>query len=52
VTEQEHPRPADIEYYALSPEYLADQIIYSINQPLGVTIADVTVRASGEGYIL
>ena len=43
---------SDIEYYALSPEHLADQSIYSINQPLGVTIADVTVRASGEGYIL
>ena len=42
----------DIEYYALSPEHLADQIVYSINQPLGVAIADLTVRASGEGYIL
>ena len=42
----------NIEYYALSPEHLAEQIVYSINQPLGVAIADLTVRASGEGYIL
>jgi len=26
--------------------------VYTINQPLGVAIADLTVRASGEGYIL
>ena len=42
----------DIEYYALSPEHLAEQIVYTINQPLGVAIADLTVRASGEGYVL
>ena len=42
----------NIEYYALSPEHLAEQIIYAINQPLGVTIADLTVRASGDEYIL
>lgn len=42
----------NIEYFALAPEYLAEQIIYAINQPLGVSIADITVRASGDGYIL
>ena len=42
----------NIEYYALAPEYLADQIVYAINQPWGVSISDVTVRASGDGYIL
>ncbi len=42
----------NIEYYALEPQYLADQIIYAINQPLGVAISDLTVRASGDGYIL
>ena len=26
--------------------------IYAINQPLGVTIADLTIRASGDEYIL
>lgn len=44
--------PGNIEYYALEPEYLADQIIYVINQPQGVAISEVTVRASGDRYIL
>lgn len=41
-----------IEYYALEPEYLADQVVYAIDQPWGVSIGDITVRASGDGYIL
>ncbi|MEM1433193.1 MAG: SDR family NAD(P)-dependent oxidoreductase [Pseudomonadota bacterium] len=41
-----------IEYFALAPEHLADQIIYAINQPAGVSIGDITVRASGDSYIL
>ncbi len=41
-----------IEYYALEPAHLADQIIYAIDQPWGVSIGDITVRASGDGYIL
>ena len=44
--------PHEIAYYSLDPEHLADQIIYAIDQPWGVVISDVTVRASGEGYIL
>lgn len=44
--------PDNVEYYALEPEYLADQIIYVINQPWGVAISEVTVRASGDRYIL
>jgi len=39
----------DIAYFALDPDSLADQIVYAINQPWGVSIA---VRASGEGYVL
>ncbi|MEQ8861679.1 MAG: SDR family NAD(P)-dependent oxidoreductase [Pseudomonadales bacterium] len=42
----------DIGYFALDPESLADQIVYAINQPWGVSIAEITVRASGEGYVL
>ncbi len=41
-----------IEYAVLDPEHLAEQIVYTINQPWGVTIGDITVRASGEGYVL
>lgn len=48
----EHSDAESIEYYALAPEHLADQIVYAIDQPWGVSIGDVTVRASGDGYIL
>lgn len=48
----EHADANSIEYYALAPEHLADQVIYAINQPWGVSIGDVTVRAAGDGYIL
>lgn len=42
----------DIEYWALDPSSLADQIVHAINQPWGVAITDMTVRASGDGYII
>ncbi len=48
----EHTDAEHIEYYALDPEHLAEQIVYAINQPWGVAIGDITVRASGDGYIL
>ncbi len=44
--------PDSITYVALNPEFLADQILYVINQPWGVSIGDITVRASGDGYVL
>jgi len=44
--------PERIEYFALEPELLADQIVYAMNQPLGVSISELTVRASGDAYIL
>lgn len=42
----------NIEYFALAPEYLAEQIIYAINQPWGVVISEITVRASGDAYVI
>ncbi len=42
----------DIAYAMLDPELLVEQIIYAIDQPWGVSIGDITVRASGDGYIL
>ena len=42
----------NIEYFSLDPDSLTDQILYAINQPWGVSIAEITVRASGEGFIL
>ncbi len=44
--------PDAIGYFALAPELLADQIVHAIDQPWGVSISDVTVRASGDGYML
>lgn len=44
--------PDSITYVALEPEFLADQIIHAINQPWGVSVGDITVRAAGDGYIL
>ena len=41
-----------ITYYALDPETLAESVIYVINQPWGVNIGDITVRASAEPFIL
>lgn len=39
-----------VKYWAISPEELAQNIILVINQPWGVNISDITVRASGEQY--
>jgi NADP-dependent 3-hydroxy acid dehydrogenase YdfG len=47
MTDRDNPR-----YWALAPEDIAEQVIYVINQPWGVTISDITVRATGEEYIL
>ena len=44
--------PERIGYFALSPELLADQIVYAIDQPWGVSISDLTVRASGDSYVI
>ena len=49
---EEHRNPENIEYYALDPSDLADQVSYAVNQPWGVSIGEVTVRASGDAYIL
>ena len=38
--------------HALDPELLADQIVYVIDQPWGVSIGDLTVRASGDTYVI
>ena len=42
----------NIEYLALAPEFVADQIIYAMNQPWGVSVSDITVRSGGESYII
>ncbi|MEZ5412190.1 MAG: SDR family oxidoreductase [Acidimicrobiales bacterium] len=42
----------EMAYWSISPQDLVDQILYTIDQPWGITIGDITVRASGEHYIL
>jgi NADP-dependent 3-hydroxy acid dehydrogenase YdfG len=44
--------PENIAYAALGPDFIADQVIHAINQPWGVSLGDITIRASGDGYIL
>ena len=44
--------PERIGYFSLSPDLLADQIVFAIDQPWGVSIGDLTVRASGDRYVL
>ena len=49
------PRQADPEsvgYLALGPEFIADAVIHAIDQPWGVSVSDITVRATGDQYIL
>lgn len=43
--------PESVSYAMLAPDYIADAIVHVIDQPWGVSISDVTVRASGDHYI-
>lgn len=44
--------PNSAEYCALDPAFIAEQVIHAINQPKGVSIGDITVRATGDYFIL
>ncbi len=44
--------PERIGYFALDPGVVADTILHVIDQPWGVSISDITVRAAGEPYLL
>jgi len=44
--------PDRVTLFALAPEVLADQIVFAIDQPWGVSISDLTVRASGDSYVI
>ncbi|MFV0259922.1 MAG: SDR family oxidoreductase [Acidimicrobiales bacterium] len=39
-------------YWAITPDIIADQVIHAIDQPWGIDIGDVTIRATGENWIL
>lgn len=44
--------PEAMDYASLAPEHIADAVIHAINQPWGVSISEVTVRAAGDHFIL
>jgi NADP-dependent 3-hydroxy acid dehydrogenase YdfG len=41
-----------IKLYMLDPDSVAESIVYVMNQPWGINIGDIAVRASGEPFIL
>lgn len=43
---------SDIGHRVLDPQQIADNIVYAINQPWGVSIGDITIRCSGDISIL
>lgn len=48
----ERLEPSNIDYASLAPEFIAEAIVHAINQPWGVSISDVTVRAAGDYFII
>lgn len=44
--------PDDIRYAALAPGDIAEQVVNLFNQPWGISLGDITIRAAGDGYIL
>lgn len=44
--------PGQIDYASLAPEHIADAILLAIDQPWGVSLGDITVRAAGDHFIL
>lgn len=50
--EPELLNPQSAGYAMLDPHFIADQVIHVINQPLGVSIGDITIRASGDHYVI
>jgi NADP-dependent 3-hydroxy acid dehydrogenase YdfG len=41
-----------MQYWLITPDDLADAVVHVIDQPWGISISDVTVRASGENYVI
>ncbi|OBI29522.1 SDR family oxidoreductase [Mycolicibacter terrae] len=40
-----------VKYWLITPEDLAEAVVHVIDQPWGISISDITVRASGEDYL-
>ncbi|MGB1189628.1 MAG: SDR family oxidoreductase [Pseudomonadales bacterium] len=41
-----------IEYAALDPELLVEQMLHAMDQPWGVVISEITVRAANDRYVI
>ena len=39
-------------YWAITPDVVAREVVHAIDQPWGVSISDITVRASGDLYVI
>lgn len=50
--EPEKLDPNNTDYLVLDPGFIADEVIHAINQPPGVSIGDITVRAAGDHFVL
>lgn len=48
----ERLNPENIDYASLAPEHIAEAIIHAIDQPWGVSVGDITIRAAGDHFIL
>ncbi len=49
------PEQLDVDsprYAVLDPQHIADAVVHVLDQPWGVSIGDITVRATGDRYIL
>lgn len=49
------PALADVEdprYWAIAPEVVAAQVLHAIDQPWGICIGDITIRATGEDFVI
>lgn len=44
--------PESVGYAVLDPQHIVDGILHAIDQPWGVSIGDITIRAAGDRYIL
>ncbi len=40
-----------VEYWLITPDDLTNAVVHVIDQPWGINLSDVTVRASGENYV-
>jgi len=52
TVQDERTSPDSTAYAVLDPSYIADAVITAMDQPWGVSLGDITVRAAGDAYIL